>query len=228
MRYPTNKEQILHLTESSNRLTRIGRIESMLQRPYKIQAERHSGDDIKNIIVPAKDQKNKILIVAHHDLYPGSHGYNDNTTGGVTLLNLQNRVPDNVELLFTDYEEFGGKGCIAYLEKNAPPKFAINIDVVGLGEKIFYEMYGPPFHIDIPEDLDIEYFGSVPFNDACILRNFNVPTVFLFTGPQKTDLLSIIWKAPHCGSDDGNLDLISETVMDRVAEATLKIIENNC
>jgi hypothetical protein len=214
----TNKEYILKIS-ALNKQDRIDKILSCITKNYIMQTVNpssrsfHTATKLTNIIIPAKDQKNKTVVMGHWDVYPESYGYNDNSTGVVTLLKLQHVVRDNVELVFTDGEECGGQGCRYYLENYPKPKEAINVDVVGLGDKIFFEMYGDCSFV---MSSDVTMYQGVPFSDSYVLADYGVPNILLLTGKHKHALIEDIFHAEHCGRDDGKIDLISEGVMDRV------------
>lgn len=225
----TNKDWILKITDR-NAKERIGKIASCIDTAHEFQTVRPGGKfptsaGITNIIVPAKVQKDKIALIAHHDVYPESCGYNDNSTGVVTLLKLQKCLPDNVELVFTDGEERGGQGCRYYLENSPRPARAINIDVVGLAGKIFYEAYGPYFcSFKVPKSL--EYYDYIPFSDSYILADYGVPNILLITGRSVGTLIRDIFDAQHNGKNDHAIDLISEDMMDRVFDALVGMLES--
>lgn len=223
----TNKEYILKITDK-DRSGRVEKIIVCLHKKCELQAieagkSSSASEGMVNIIVPAKVQKNKIALIAHHDVFPGSCGYNDNSTGVVTLLKLQDYVKDNVELVFTDGEEQVGRGCRFYLENSPKPKQAINVDVVGLGDKIFFEHYGGNFKLPLPPDL--EYFQNIPFNDSYILRDFDVPNILILTGTSKGSLIRDIFNSQHCGIHDSKIELISETMMDKVFDVLLEAVK---
>jgi len=179
---------------------------------------------VTNIIIPAKTQESKITVMAHWDIFPGSRGYNDNSTGVAMLIRLCGRVADNVELVFTDKEEHGGKGCRHYLENWARPVAAINVDVVGLGDKIFYEMYGEVNAFVVPEH--VEYYDGVPFSDSHILRQYEIPNVLMLTGQSEDKLIGDIFNAQHGGVDDSDFDLISEGMLEQVFQTLLTMVGN--
>lgn len=214
----TNKDYILKITDSDKK-ARIAKIVDCITKDYVIQ----SHGTITNIVIPAKYQENKTTIMAHHDLFPGSKGYNDNSTGVVTLLKLQEHLNERIELVFTDQEEWGGRGCEYYLQSNARPKQAINVDVVGLGDKVFYENYAGNLSCELPPHL--EYFPRIPFSDSHMLRNYRIPNILLLTGKDKRDLIPKIFEAQHCNKNDGNMDLISEDVMELVFNTIVGMLE---
>lgn len=221
-----NREWILKITDKDKE-KRIKKILSFIHKNYMLQVARPTDlfptdKELVNIIIPAKDQANKIAVFAHHDVFPNSMGYNDNSTGVVTLLRLQEQLADNVELVFTDGEERGGQGCRFYLENYPHPVEAINVDVVGLGEKIFYEEYREVKTFAIPECF--ENFRNIPFSDSYILAHYGVPNILILTGSHKEVLIENIFKAEHCGVNDGNIELISEDIMDKVFENLMYIL----
>lgn len=226
MYYPTTTiDRILSITDRSPQ-KRIQKIISQITRPHRIQ----HAPGVTNIIVPAKQQAGKIVLTAHHDLFTGSIGYNDNSTGVATLLRLQEYLPDDVELVFTDQEEHGGRGCTAYLEeqtkKKTMPRIAINVDVVGLGSKVFGAAYGNWEEINL-DGTAIEFMESIPFSDSYILNHYGVPNILLVTGENRRSLIWDIFEAQHNGRNDGRLELISEAVLDKVFDTLTTLIKNN-
>ena len=215
----TNKEFILKITDLDRR-KRLEKITSFITRRYELQER----EGLTNIIIPAKDQGNKTTIMAHWDLYPGSLGYNDNSSGIIILLKLQEHIPDNVELVFTDGEERGGLGCSLYLKNFLPhPKRAINIDVVGLPGRIFYEQYVKMTDFKIPPTF--EYYPNIPFSDSYILEDYGVPNILLVTGKKKDSLIREIFEAEHNGINDNKIEMISEVMMDEVFDSVLGMIK---
>lgn len=222
----TNKEYILRITDQ-DKTKRLNKIIACLDRNYTLQVAKPTDtfptfSDLTNIIVPARVQADKIAIVTHWDVYPGSYGYNDNSSGVVTLLKLQEFLPDNVELVFTDGEERGGQGCRYYLENYPRPAQAINIDVVGLEGRIFYEKYGD-VTFNIPKHLR-EYL-NIPFSDSHILAHYKIPNILMLTGRSANTLIKDIFNAEHGGKNDNNLTLISENIMNKVFDTLLGILK---
>jgi len=222
----TNKEYILRITDQ-DKTKRLNKIIACLDRNYTLQVAKPTDtfptfSDITNIIVPARIQTDKIAVMAHWDVYPGSCGYNDNSSGVVTLLKLQKFLPDNVELVFTDGEERGGQGCRFYLEDYPRPTQAINIDVVGLDGRIFYEKYGD-VTFSIPRQL--KEYRHIPFSDSYILAHYKIPNILMLTGRSANTLILDIFNAEHGGKNDNNLALISENIMNRVFDTLLEILK---
>lgn len=94
----------------------------------------------RNIIVPAKQNHNKLVLMAHYDVVPGSCGANDNASAICCIIEFLKRGGINlpyVEVVFTDSEEFGAFGCRQYIDKYKDSvEEVINIDTCGVGEKI--------------------------------------------------------------------------------------------
>jgi Iap family predicted aminopeptidase len=221
----TNKDYILKITDTSKPL-RIEKIIACINKNYVIQTAQPTGEfptarDLTNIIIPAKIQKDKIAIFAHHDVYPGSLGFNDNSSGVITALRLQDHLKDNIELVFTDGEERGGQGCRYYLENFPRPKRAINLDVVGLRGKIFYEEYGKT---DFVLPTSLEKYDDIPFSDSRVLEDYGIPNILLLTGKNKETLIRDIFFAEHCGRNDNKIEVISEDIMNLVVATVAKII----
>jgi hypothetical protein len=214
----TNRERILDITYS-DKAQRRERIIAHLDRPHYLQAE----GDIVNIVVPAKNQDLKTTLCAHYDIYPGSKGYNDNSSGVVALLNIHELLPDDVEIVFTDFEEFGGRGCQLYLESvDYLPSQAINVDVVGVGNRMFYESYAGGITASILENM--EHYRDIPFSDSYIFREFGVPNILLLAGESKQNLLQKIFEAQHCGPRDGDIMHISEEMIDLAGTTILNLL----
>jgi hypothetical protein len=227
----TNRDRIIRITDESKE-GRIQKILSCIEKSYVLQVAKPRDmfptcDELTNIIIPAKTQEGKIVVFAHHDVYPGSKGYNDNSSGVVTLLRLQEDLPDNVELVITDGEEVGGQGCRYYLEncmKLKQTEFeAINLDVVGLADTLFYEVYeGAIKSFTFPSYM--KPYANIPFSDSRVMESYGIPNVLILTGKSQRLLIEDIWKAEHCGFNDGNIEMISEKTMDLVFDTVYWMI----
>jgi len=195
---------------------------SLINVDYEIQ-ERNG---IKNIIVPSKTNDNKITISAHWDVFPGSNGYNDNASGMSVLLNVQNDLPDNVEMIFTDREERGGMGSNLYLKRNQnKPVLNINIDVVGFGSTLYYEYYGTPSPINLMLE-SAELYPEVPFNDSHVFNSHGVNSILFISGDYSETLISDIWKRQHCGKYDNDITQVDPTSIQKMIDQLLKIFNN--
>jgi hypothetical protein len=200
---------------------------AMLGGNYTIQADSRS----TNVIIPAKCQSEKVIaLTAHYDVFPKSMGYNDNGSAIATIMAIKEKIPDNVEIIFTDNEEIGGKGADLYLQKEGSRVlFNLNVDVVGLGSKIYYDKFDPAFDytrrdpiILLDQTYDAVSYDGVPFNDSWIFKMYNIPTVLVVAGSAPySGIISEIWKHQHRNEMDDIIGLLSEEGMDRVANFIL-------
>lgn len=178
-----------------------------------------------NVIIPAKVRKDMIVLTAHYDVYPGSMGYNDNGTGMTTLIKFyeanKDRLPSNVELVFTDHEECFGLGSRMYIDMHEKDiKCNINIDVNGYGQNLFCENYGG-FPIYLNTKLASKC-NNIPFNDAHIFNRHGIPSILLIAGDNRKDIVHDVFTVQHGGIDDNRIELINE----KTIELTIKYLES--
>ncbi len=233
---------VMEFIGQKEREERLNRICSLIKRPYTIQAQKpHTGflyisdnmTDIKNIIIPARDlTKPKIVLTAHYDNFPGSLGYNDNASGISALLSIQEIIPDNCEIVFTDYEEKGALGASLYLEKSEEGSilFNINLDIISIGEYIFQEKYSQyKYSIKTPEADKFYSCQNIPCNDSHAFSCASVSSILIISNNHDDEysLVNNVWHYQHNGVYDNNLDKLSEKSIDKVVSLTLEIIKIN-
>jgi hypothetical protein len=233
----TKKENMLkdNVRDVCRRLGTEGRRKTLLEM-LGASAELRVQDDQCNIVVPATKPGPIICLTAHYDVYPRSYGYNDNGSGIAVLLSLIGRVPENVEIVFTDNEEIGYLGADAYCRNTLRTReitLNINVDVVGIPGHLFHARYG--WGGKAPTDCwEVD---RLPFSDSFAFRNHRVPSVIVISGPSNSldasgnvdmsNLLGGIWQYQHCGPLDtpGGLDHLSEDMMIRARDFVLDAIE---
>ena len=213
-----------------NREQRLKNLISLIGVPYE---EQHSDEGLCNIIIPAKTKVNQITISSHWDNYPNSNGYNDNASGMSVLLNLQHDLPDNVELVFTDQEEAGGRGSQLYLIKN-DPILNLNIDVVGYGDKLFYDtyygdgmfrtIYGDRPSVVLKESM--AYHPNVPFNDSYIFQRSGVDSILFISGNSNKEVVNEIWSRQHGGKFDNDLTQLNPKCILQLIEILNKFFKS--
>ena len=110
------------------------------------------GAVVENVVVKIPGTRGggkSVLMSAHYDTVPHSTGASDNGTGVATLLetmrNLRSAQPlaNDITFLFTDGEEIGLLGAMAFVEKHPAAKdvkVALNFDALGKsGATIMFE-----------------------------------------------------------------------------------------
>ena len=129
------------------------------------------------VVVPAA-AADAVVLCAHYDVVPGSFGYNDNGMSLAIILSLLERLPDFVEVVFTDGEERGFLGAGYYLRHNRENLLGcVNLDVCGFGDTVYCD----------PMNSGLEPAGSkigrMPVNDGCIFADDGVPSLTFSAGP---------------------------------------------
>lgn len=183
-------------------------------------------DDINtfDIVIPSKDTENVILLTAHYDVVPNSFGFNDNSSGLVCLLKMIKQVPNNVEIVFTDKEELGGRGVDLYMKLTKKKiKCVINLDVVGLKGVIHADnnIYS------IKECLKDCKNGKMPFNDGNVFREYKVPTLTLSMAPNCQTFgyaMRELVQTIHNNKYDNKIKLIYVSSMKTITNKVLEII----
>lgn len=177
-----------------------------------------------NIVCKCKS-KDVIILSAHYDVFPNSYGYNDNGMSLITILNIINKLNDNVQVVFTGLEEWGGKGAVHYLRNtNKNIIGCINLDVCGIGDYIYCDNYSYKIN---PIDCKI---GKMPFCDGNVFSE-KIPTITFSTSYKDMDFrdgIMEILSTIHNNEKDNNIDVINfdlvKIVSDKVLE-TIKLFE---
>lgn len=178
-----------------------------------------------DIIIPSKSlNKSIILLTAHYDVVPNSFGYNDNGCSIICLLKMINKLPDNVEILFTDKEECGGGGVDLYLKdckKNI--KCVINLDVIGLKGIIYADN-----NINGIQKCLIDCKkGKMPFNDGDVFREYKIPTITLSVSSKNKsfeDGIKEIMETIHNNKFDNNINIICVFSIEMIMKKVFNII----
>ena len=182
--------------------------------------------DYETLVVPAKstDKANTIALCAHHDVVPGSLGYNDNGMSLVILLNLLGRLPDSAEVVFTNGEETGLTGARNYLDKvNAHPRACVNLDVCGC----FDQVYLDPMNCPEAQALSNCKCGYMPLNDGCVFEARGVPSVCFSTGPADVPFhagIRAICSTLHNGPRDNDFELLNFSMISKVQNEVMSLL----
>jgi hypothetical protein len=169
------------------------------------------------VCIPAKNETNQtVMFIAHHDINNvKSENCQDNTASVCNLLNfiaeLQDKDLDkNVVVVFTDCEEFGGRGARRLAEKIEQGEFktvqfVLNLELTANGQNIIIEntnevpLYRQPKKVlvekckesnlsnlikEICKRESIGYcFSGMPFNDSMKLRDKKIDSVCIVSLP---------------------------------------------
>ena len=193
----------------------------------------HDGP-VTNVILPAKDtSRPRVVVMAHYDCWPGSYGYNDNGTGLVAALLLQDRLPAHAEIVFTDNEEKGFRGADRYLDESPGEiAFGVNLDIVGVPDTVYFKTYGD-MEITVPEGIKSRRLPSLVPNDCQAFAHRKIPAVIVMSGPTQDGpaepmlrFLTDIWDYQHGGPLDrrDGAGLLSMAQVRRAADFAAAIV----
>ncbi len=213
--------EIIKKITSPDKEERFNKILSLIERDYIVE----DGFDGKNIIIPAASYK-KLTLMAHYDVFPGSLGYNDNSSSIAVLLSLQNKVNGNIEIVFTDREELDRAGACDYINKNNP-EAVINLDVAGVGDSVFYYDTLGNFPLDFQKAYsEIYQLPSHPTCDSSATSYAGIPSLLVSASyADSPDPIGEILKTMHNEQLDNRIEIISEDVLGKVKTFVLNLTE---
>ena len=195
--------------------------QAVLERELHLRQKKYCNLDDMAIVLPSECDT-PVLLCAHFDTAPGSLGYNDNGMALVTILNMLDKLPSHVEVVFTNCEECGFLGARHYLaccRKN--PRLCINLDVCGIGDMIYCD----PMNSGItPADCKI---GRMPPSDAVVFAGKHIPALCLSTSYRNMEFLEgihAICQTIHGNHLDNDLDVINFDLPDLAADKIFSIL----
>lgn len=197
---------------------------------YNIQRSFHYRDMVSNIIIPSKAMDEKIVLAAHYDVVTGSCGYIDNACAVASLLLLKKRgnLPDNVEILLCDYEECGQYGSRQYCRVYRHQiKAAINLDVIGYGEVLYYMHNNPIFKNAVKtHSMKLAKFPPCDYNT---FLDFKIPTLSLSTaeGLEWDSTLPTLISLLHNNHNDNNINMVNPQSITTTVNALEQIINDD-
>ena len=178
------------------------------------------------LVVPAKTHKkhDTIAICAHYDVVDGSKGYNDNGMSIVIALGMLERLPDNVEVVFTNGEECGQTGAWEYYgEMRDDLKACVVLDVCGCFDAVYLDPKNCKEAKGLPECKK----GHMPRSDADVFDLVDVPAVCFSTGPADADFqtgIMAICSTIHCKKGDNDFSLLNFEMIPKVQAKALELI----
>ncbi len=151
---------------------------------------------------------NTIIYVAHHDINnPNSENCQDNSASVCNLLSLgeslQGKELDkNVYLVFTDCEEFGGKGAKELANRInegvfGNVEYVVNLELTANGRNLWSDSENFVTESSLLKKLGTITSVKTPFNDSVRLRENNIDSVCIGTLDDK-NLKQIEESGLHC------------------------------
>ena len=209
--FEVEKELLIRLCQKSNDARQAALSDELQSRGIRY-------DNWNDMALVVSSSAEKVIVLsAHYDAVPGSYGYNDNGMALVTALKLINKLPANVEFVFTNGEEQGGLGAEFYLQNTQKQVVGcVNLDVVGC----FDQVYLDPMNCYAARSLTNCKQGMMPFSDAHIFAQNGIRSVCLSSGPADTDFRKGIWRicsTLHNNRDDNNFNLLNFGMIEKVS-----------
>jgi len=201
-------------------------------KSYNIPFRVESNEEVKNVIINlTKDGNKKTVIGAHYDVFGSSLGINDNTCAIAMLIKYANDClhgvkENNIEIVFFDKEESGGRGSADYVRRHKLDiKEALLFDIIGYGEELVASGgMSKITQMFLKHDVKILRY-ALPSDNIAFIRE-NIP-VTLITAAPITDLIdngdythqvkpqADFYKTFHNQSLDNNIDIINFETIDR-------------
>lgn len=212
----------------------------------------HDSAGFVNIEVPFiidRHDAETVILIAHHDINnTSSQNCNDNSASVSILLAfcnhlkqlyLSERLNNNVVVVWTDCEEFGGRGSNRLGKKIVNSefgnvKYVVNLELTAIGDKFWMSPY-----LDNSELVDrfLDVFSKrkdklsitrVPFNDSVILAKFGIDTVCFGILPSaEMDMVNNGTYCPTwalCHREDDTIEKSNADDMDSVVKLLEELI----
>ena len=216
--FEIEKELLKKLCQKSNSAR-----QAALEDELSFNGIRYENWNNMALVVPAAAEK-VIVLCAHFDAIEGSFGYNDNGMALVTALKLLHKLPANVEFVFNNCEEQGGRAAEYYLKHTRKPILGcINLDVVGCFDQIYLD----PMNSAV-RSLTNCRMGTMPFSDAYVFARNGIRSMCFSSGPADTDFRSGIWQiceTLHNNRYDNNFGLLNFSMIEKVANEVNRAIK---
>ena len=173
------------------------------------------------IVLPAATD-DKVVLCAHFEAVPGSFGYNDNGMSIVAILGILDRLPNNVEVVFTNGEETGFTGAMEYIRSRGKQvSHCINLDVCGYGDTVYLDKMNSTF----ADGVDAVP-GNMPCTDGMVFQEYGIESVCLSTSKGSNFHKGIhdIWQTIHNNTFDNRLDILNFELVPKVQNTVEKLI----
>lgn len=213
--------------EDKERFDAITSILKEIEIPYTTMCNQNG---VSNIVVTMQndskeESKYPLYFLAHYDVYPGSHGHNDNGSSIVILLCVAEylktlkSLPYDTTIVFTDKEEFGAQGAHFLCQQGIPKNSTIvNYDSCGYGDCIVGDKRGSSPILKKYEDI-VDYFTILPASDSSAFIWH--PVLTICAAPPLPDFYKIM-HSMHNGKND-DIQYINYNIMQKIYEKTIAI-----
>lgn len=159
-----------------------------------------------------KGADSSVMFIAHHDvnnIY--SDNCQDNSASVSNLLSLAehcstNNLGKNVHIVFTDCEEFGGRGAKRLADKINNGEFGnveyvVNLELTANGTKFWADTQNFAHDSALEDKLNVtDKFVTVrtPFNDSVVLRGRGIDSVCI--GSLTEGEMNVVLSQGYCGT----------------------------
>jgi hypothetical protein len=196
------------------------------------------------LTILGEDTNSSIMYMAHHDVNNiNSDNCQDNSASVSNLLALaehfaNNKPKKNVHIVFTDCEEFGGKGAERLSQRINEGYFddvdyVVNLELTANGQNFWAdspnikdEIASPLMNKLTKTEMIVEV--RTPFNDSYVLRHNGIDSICI--GSLTDNQMKQVLKTGYCSTwglchkaDDDFKSAISED-MDKFVELLIKIL----
>ena len=198
--------------------------QSALENELRSLGVRYENWNNMALVVPSCAE-DVVALCAHFDAVPNSYGYNDNGMALVTVLKMLGKLPEHVEVVFTNCEEMGALGAEYYLG-HAKKQIVgcVNLDVVGC----FDQVYLDPMNCEAARQLRGCKQGNMPPSDACAFFREGIQSVCFSSGPSDTDFrmgIMQICSTLHNNRNDNDFGMLNFEMTDKVAAEVRKAVD---
>jgi len=148
-------------------------------------------------VVLRGNSSDTIMYIAHHDINnPNSDNCQDNSASVSILIDLANKLKNknlnkNVVIVWTDCEEFGGRGASRLADnikngKYGNVEYVVNLELTANGTEFWGDVDDTPLvdklEIAICNEMNKDFFIiDTPFNDSVVLRGRGIDSVCIGT-----------------------------------------------
>jgi Iap family predicted aminopeptidase len=196
------------------------------------------------LTIEGNDTENSIMFTAHHDVNnPNSDNCQDNSASVCNLISLAEHFANNkpnktVHIVFTDCEEFGGKGAKRLSERVNNGVFGnvesiVNLELTANGTNYWSDaltIKKAKMESELLTKInEVEMFVDVatPFSDSWVFRRYGIDSVCI--GSLTDDDMQSVLKVGYCKTwalchkEYDSIESASAKDMDKFVELLIKL-----